>query len=85
MKPLKQAYTGRRTLLPLALTLSLPELTPQNLFWRLHFTIGALSHVMRCHERHSLVPDTLSVDLGVDELVDVFLDYATAGLEVGRQ
>ena len=64
-----------------ALELSLPELSRQTLFWRLHFTIGSLSHIMRCHERHSMTPDNISVDLPVDELVELFLDFATAGME----
>ena len=64
-----------------ALELSLPELSRQTLFWRLHFTIGSLSHIMRCHERHSMAPEDVSVDLPVDELVEIFLDFATAGME----
>ena len=64
-----------------ALCLSLPELSRETLFWRLHFAIGSLSHVMRCHERHAMVPEELSVDLPVEDLVDLFLDFATAGME----
>lgn len=64
-----------------ALTLSLPELSHQALFWRLHFVIGSLSHIMRCHERHSMVPDDVSIDLPVEELVEFFLDFTTAGME----
>jgi AcrR family transcriptional regulator len=64
-----------------ALTLSLPELSHQALFWRLHFVIGSLSHIMRCHERHSMVPDDVSIDLPVEELVEFFLDFTTAGIE----
>jgi hypothetical protein len=36
---------------------------------------------MRCHERHSMAPEDISVDLPVDELVEIFLDFATAGME----
>jgi len=64
-----------------ALSLSLPELSRETLFWRLHFAIGSLSHIMRCHERHAMVPEEISVDLPVDALVDLFLDFATAGME----
>ena len=64
-----------------ALTLSLPELSHQALFWRLHFVIGSLSHIMRCHERHSIAPDDVSIDLPVEELVEFFLDFTTAGME----
>jgi AcrR family transcriptional regulator len=64
-----------------ALALSLPELPRQTLFWRLHFALGSLSHIMRCHERHSMVPDDVSIDLPVEELVGFFLDFTTAGME----
>ena len=64
-----------------ALSLSLPKLSRETLFWRLHFAIGSLSHIMRCHERHAIVPEEIGVDLPVDALVDLFLDFATAGME----
>ncbi len=66
-----------------ALALSLPGLSQQEIFWRLHFTIGSLSHIMRCHERHSIVPDDVNIDLPVEQVVEFFLDFATAGMEVG--
>mgnify|MGYP001820542095 FL=1 len=67
-----------------ALALSLPALTEQDLFWRMHFTMGCLSHIMRCHERYSMVPDNVNIDLPVDELIEYFLDFTTAGMEVPR-
>lgn len=67
-----------------ALALSLPALTEQDLFWRMHFTMGCLSHIMRCHERYSMVPDNVNIDLPVDELIEHFLDFTTAGMEVHR-
>ncbi|RLB67987.1 MAG: hypothetical protein DRH08_02270 [Deltaproteobacteria bacterium] len=67
-----------------ALALSLPGLPHQALFWRLHFVVGSLSHVMRCHERHSMVPEDVSIDISVDDLVNQFLDFATAGMETAK-
>jgi AcrR family transcriptional regulator len=67
-----------------ALALSLPALTEQDLFSRMHFTMGCLSHIMRCHERYSMVPDNVNIDLPVDELIEHFLDFTTAGMEVPR-
>lgn len=67
-----------------ALALSLPEVSHQTLFWRLHFVIGSLSHIMRCHERHSIVPEDISTDMHVDDLVELFLDFAAAGMEVTK-
>ena len=67
-----------------ALSLALPNLSARDLFWRLHFTMGSLSHIMRCHDRHALVPDNVNIDLPVDELIESFLDFAVAGMEVTR-
>jgi AcrR family transcriptional regulator len=67
-----------------ALTLALPDLPARDLFWRMHFVMGSLGHVMRCHERHALVPENLDVDIPVDELIECFLDFAVAGMEVTR-
>jgi AcrR family transcriptional regulator len=67
-----------------ALELSLPDVSRQLLFWRVHFMMGSLSHVMRCHERHSIVPEDVNIDMSVAEEVEVFLDFAVAGLEVTK-
>jgi AcrR family transcriptional regulator len=67
-----------------ALHLSLPNLSTSDLFWRMHFAMGSLSHVMRCHERHAMVPDNVNIDLPVDALIEDFLDFTTAGMEVPR-
>ena len=64
-----------------ALSFALPGLSRQLLFWRVHFAVGSLSHIMRCHERHALVPEDVSIDLPVEELVELFLDFAVAGME----
>ncbi len=64
-----------------ALALSLPELPRQTLFWRVHFALGSLSHIMRCHERHAIVPEDVNVDVEVGDLVELFLDFASAGME----
>lgn len=67
-----------------ALSKALPGLSRQDIFWRLHFAIGSMSHIMRCHERHAMVPDDLDIAVPVDDLVEKFLDFTTAGMEVDR-
>jgi hypothetical protein len=67
-----------------ALALALPHLSARDLFWRTHFAMGSLGHVMRCHERHAMVPENIDVDLSVEELVESFLDFAAAGMEVPK-
>lgn len=68
-----------------SLALSLPDLSRQTLFWRVHFVFGSLSHIMRYHERHALVPDDVNVDMPVEDLVELFLDFATAGMEEAKR
>ncbi len=67
-----------------ALERALPGLSRKTLFWRLHFAIGSMSHIMRCHDRHSITPADVSVELETEELIEVFLDYTTAGLEAAQ-
>lgn len=67
-----------------ALELSLPGVSRQLLFWRVHFVFGSLSHVMRCHERHAMVPEDVSIDLSAEEEVELFLDFAVAGMEAAK-
>ena len=64
-----------------ALALSLPELSRQKLFWRVHFAFGSLSHIMRYHERQAMIPEDVNIDMPVDDLIELFLDFATAGME----
>jgi AcrR family transcriptional regulator len=64
-----------------ALSKSLPALSQKELFWKVHFAIGSLSHVMRCSERHAMVPADVDIDLPIDELVENFLDFTASGME----
>lgn len=64
-----------------ALELSLPGMSRQILFWRVHFVLGSLSHVMRCHERYAMVPEDVSIDMSAEEEIELFLDFAVAGME----
>ncbi len=63
---------------------SLPELPRQTVLWRVHCLIGSLSHIMRCHERYCLVPEVVSVNMDVETEVELFLDFATAGMEATK-
>lgn len=65
-----------------ALIEALPEIDPSLLYWRLHFTIGSLSHMMRCHDRHSVAPPGIDTEIEIEELIDMLLDFTVAGMEV---
>jgi len=64
-----------------ALSLALPHVPPATLAWRLHFAIGSLSHVMRCHDRHQGLPEDVLPPLTAGELTGLLLDYTLAGME----
>lgn len=64
-----------------ALAISLPALSRQTLFWRVHFALGSLSHIMRYHELQGLIPEDGNIDMPVDDLIELFLDFTAAGME----
>lgn len=64
-----------------ALKVSLPGLSHQELFWRVHFAIGSLSHVMRCHDRHSMLPAEVNIEMPIETLIELFLDFTVSGME----
>jgi AcrR family transcriptional regulator len=59
---------------------ALPSLPREELYWRLHFTLGALSHTM-CLGGKSLVPDELSPEVNIDAVMDRLLLFVTHGME----
>ena len=61
--------------------LALPDMPRQLLFWRVHFAIGSLSHLMRCNDQSPVMPPGVSAAVDVDALTDMLIDYTLAGLE----
>ncbi|GAB4183531.1 MAG: TetR/AcrR family transcriptional regulator [Geothermobacteraceae bacterium] len=67
-----------------ALQQALPEADPDLLLWRLHFAIGALGHVMRCHDRHLKLPMPVNLALAPEALTESLLDFIVAGMEASQ-
>ena len=65
-----------------ALQQALPELPAAVLYWRTHFALGALSHLMRCNEQEAHLPPGVKPIEDVEELIDLLLDFTIAGLEI---
>lgn len=65
-----------------ALKLALPQLPDAVLYWRIHFAIGSLSHLLRCNEQAAQLPPGVEPIEDVEVLIDLLLDFTTAGLEV---
>ncbi len=75
------------SLLYRVMAMALPHLHGPRLFWRIHFLIGAMSHLMAIrvgiHGQLVLRPQGLEIDaLGDRELEEELVAFVTAGLEV---
>lgn len=63
-----------------AFQMALPDLPPSILFWRLHFSVGALSHILGAmHIIEGLARGKVKVD-DQEELLRQVIAYAAAGL-----
>jgi AcrR family transcriptional regulator len=58
-----------------------PELPRQQLFWRLTFTLGAISHSMCTLGRFRLIPPGIDPQVDEQALVSQLLDFLTTGME----
>ena len=60
---------------------ALPGLQPETLYWRLQFTAGTISHIMRLTGRLDMVPEHIKPNQDADDLIEQLLPFLTAGLE----
>jgi AcrR family transcriptional regulator len=76
----------QRFIMPLFQTLletsceALPEHPKELVFWRLHFTVGALFHTLHICGNMSMAPVNIN-DLDADSLTELILPYVTAGMK----
>nr|WP_246325244.1 TetR family transcriptional regulator [Dissulfurirhabdus thermomarina] len=79
--------TFRRLVAPLhrqvfsALSEALPHLPPGVLYWRILFFLGAMNITFHAWTTLPLVPEGVRPPTGADELVEILLDFAAAGME----
>jgi len=60
---------------------ALPQLTPADLFWRLHFALGAVSHTLCIAGRFKVLPPGVTPPWDAASLTSLLLDFITAGME----
>ncbi len=60
---------------------ALPELSPTELFWRLHFALGTLSHAMCMAGRFHILPAGVASRPEAAALTEMMLNFLTAGME----
>jgi AcrR family transcriptional regulator len=60
---------------------ALPHLPPSDLFWRLHFALGAMSHTLCMAGRFQILPPGVAPPTDAASLTILVLDFITAGME----
>jgi AcrR family transcriptional regulator len=60
---------------------ALPQLSPNELFWRLHFALGTLSHAMCMTGRFHILPAGVASRPEAAALTGMMLNFLTAGME----
>ncbi len=60
---------------------ALPQLSSQEVFWRLFFALGTLAHTLRMADKFRQLPPGVATDLATGELVDMLTRFITAGME----
>ena len=51
------------------------------IFWRLHFTLGAMGHAMNMEHMGCLVPDGMDFKIDTASMSEHFIDFVVNGLE----
>jgi len=59
---------------------ALPDLSPNAVFWRLQFALGAISHTMRMRQWARYLPEGIDLNGDAGRLVDDLLAFVCAGV-----
>jgi AcrR family transcriptional regulator len=62
------------------LAVALPHLSDKDLFWRVHFMMGSLAHIMHGLDKEQMFPEEMVPD-DTSQLVDMMLGFLSAGME----
>jgi hypothetical protein len=60
---------------------ALPDSPREQVFWRLHFSIGALFHSMHISENFKMEPLDIKTRVDAASLIDMIVPYVTAGMK----
>jgi AcrR family transcriptional regulator len=63
----------------------LPGLSPEELFWRVGFTFGALQHTLHTLGKADLMPAHLRKKLDAEELIQRLISFAAAGMKASSK
>ena len=60
---------------------ALPQVGRDTIYWRLHFTLGAMGHAMNMQHMSRLIPDDLVLKIDAVSMSEQFVDFVVSGLE----
>ncbi len=60
---------------------ALPQIDPQTIFWRLHFMIGSLTHIMHNLDKLPIPTEMMPTDNSFQEITEMLLTFITTGME----
>ncbi len=60
---------------------ALPDQPRELVFWRIHFTMGALFHTMHICGNINMEPLNINTDLDAHSLIELIIPYVTAGMK----
>lgn len=63
------------------LSAALPQLSSQEVFWRLFFALGTLAHTLRMADKFRQPPPGVATDVSTEDLVDMLTRFIAAGME----
>ena len=60
---------------------ALPDLPRDVIYWRMHFTLGAMGHAMNTRHMSQMIPAGLDLKIDAESMSEQFIVYVTSGLE----
>jgi AcrR family transcriptional regulator len=62
-----------------ALHRAVPEVPPEDLYWRMHFAVGVMAHTLSCWDRLDLLSDGMCKVSDADSAIPRLVDFVAAG------
>ena len=60
---------------------ALPDIPKNVIYWRLHFSFGAMGHAMNMHHLTQMIPAGLDLEIDAESMPEQFIVYVASGLE----
>jgi AcrR family transcriptional regulator len=60
---------------------ALPQLSGQEVYWRLFFALGTMAHTLRMADKFRQVPPGVTTEVPTEELTEMLIGFIAAGME----